>query len=111
MYIQKGEYTRIGLQNLLGEKGIIITEIQGMRNGIDISTGDFSFSARGYIKKKNNIEVVNRFILTGNIIDLFKSIIAVGNDLKFGIPNKSCFGSPSVVFSKVYISSSRSRVC
>ena len=46
-------------------------------------------SARGIMETKGNIYAVEQFTLSGNIINLLQSIVAIGKDLKWVVPNKS----------------------
>ena len=61
-------------------------------------------SARGIMETKGNIYAVEQFTLSGNIINLLQSIVAIGKDLKWVVPNKSNYGSPSILFSNVMVS-------
>ncbi|MBQ8087807.1 MAG: TldD/PmbA family protein, partial [Clostridia bacterium] len=46
---------------------------------------------------------VKQITIAGNFYQLLKDIEAVGEDLKFGMPGGSCFGSPSLLVSKLSI--------
>uniref|UniRef100_UPI0006D150C0 metallopeptidase TldD-related protein n=1 Tax=Clostridium sp. NkU-1 TaxID=1095009 RepID=UPI0006D150C0 len=86
------------------DKVIVVTEISGLNSGLNITSGDFSLPAKGILIIKNRNTAIEQFVISGNIYELFKSILAVGNDIYFGIPSKSLFGSPSILFSNFIIS-------
>lgn len=102
MYIDVGNDSYFDLQKKYGEK-IIIYEISGLKSGIDISSGKFSLPAKGILEKGERKTNLSHFTISGNIMTLFNSIISVGDDLFWGIPNKANYGSPSILFSDIMI--------
>ena len=94
----------------LGNKGLdeLITEagegfyVDGWLGGnADATTGDFSFGFRGHrIENGKKGAPVSEMNITGNYLDLLKSLEAVGND-----PNPwSGFRTPTLVFENVEFS-------
>ncbi len=82
------------------DKGLVITDVLGMHTADPIS-GDFSVGAAGYwIEGGNRLFPVKSIAIAGNIVDLFKKIVAIGNDLEFF---GNC-GSPSVLIEGVQVS-------
>lgn len=64
---------------LLGT-GILITDMMGQ--GLNILTGDFSKGAFGFWVENGEIVCpVQEFTIAGNLIDMYKNIIAIGDDL------------------------------
>ena len=105
MYILSGTNTYDQLVSKI-KKGIVIIDIQALHSGLSSITGDFSLPAQGYFVENGKItESVDRIMISGNIIDIFDSIKAVGNDLKFYIPNgMGSVGSPSLYIEKMNVS-------
>ena len=103
LYIKKGRTSFEELKKKV-DKVIVVTEISGLNSGLNITSGDFSLPAKGILIIKNRNTAIEQFVISGNIYELFKSILAVGNDIYFGIPSKSLFGSPSILFSNFIIS-------
>ena len=66
----------------------------------------FSLPVQGYFVENGKIKgSVDRIMISGNILDIFDSIKAVGNDLKFYIPNgMGSVGSPSLYIEKMNVS-------
>ena len=66
-------------------------------------SGDFSVGAAGLLVEKGEVQYpVSGFALSGNIIDLYKGVRAVGNDLKF----YGNVGSPTLLIEMAEISGS-----
>ncbi|MBQ8972787.1 MAG: TldD/PmbA family protein [Clostridia bacterium] len=84
--------------------GLRITEVQGLHAGANPISGDFSLSAKGFqVVGGKQAQPVKQITIAGNFYQLLKDIEAVGGDLKFGMPGGSCFGSPSLLVSKLSI--------
>jgi len=79
------------------EGGLLITELQGLHSGTNAVSGDFSLGAKGYrIEGGKPGQPVDQITVAGNLYELLRSIRAVGGDLEFGQPGRSCYGSPSL---------------
>ncbi len=64
-------------------RGILITDVMGMHTANPIS-GDFSVGASGFFLENGAIAYpVKEIALSGNILELFAAIEAVGDDLRF----------------------------
>jgi len=80
------------------EGGLLITDLQGLHSGANAVSGDFSLSAKGYrIEGGRPAAPVDQITVAGNFYELLRAVAAVGNDLEFGQPGGSCFGSPSLL--------------
>lgn len=67
------------------DTGLLVTELMGQ--GVNGITGDYSRGASGFWVERGEIQYpVEEITIAGNLKDMFKSIIAVGNDLN---PNSS----------------------
>lgn len=61
-------------------RGLLVTELLG--HGTNLITGDYSRGAAGYWVENGEIQYpVEEITIAGNLGDMFKSIVAVGNDV------------------------------
>lgn len=96
MYIKEGNITLDEMISSI-DKGIMITEIQGLHAGINSTSGDFSLSSNGFLIEKGEItRPVCQIVISGNFYKLINDILAIGNDTKFSFPDGNYFGSPSL---------------
>lgn len=62
-------------------RGIVITSLMGQ--GINQVTGDYSRGATGFWVENGQIQYpINEFTIAGNLNDMYRQIIAVGNDIE-----------------------------
>ncbi len=81
-------------------KGFYVTETMGMHTANPIS-GEFSVGASGLWVENGEIKYpVKEAVISGNIIDLFKNIAQIGDDIRF----YGNIGSPSLLVEGVDIS-------
>lgn len=60
--------------------GLVVTELLGQ--GVNMVTGDYSRGAAGYWVENGEIQhAVEEITIAGNLKDMFKQIVAVGNDV------------------------------
>ena len=104
LYVVNGDMEINELMNL-AKNGLYINNLEGLHSGLDPVSGDFSLSASGYeiIDGEKN-RPVNQITIAGNLYEIFKDIIAIGNDLKFGLPSNGYIGSPSVLVKSLSVS-------
>lgn len=72
----------LNFQQMLNEMdtGLLVTELIGQ--GVNTMTGDYSRGAVGYWVEKGIIQfAVEEVTIAGNLSDMFKNIVAVGNDV------------------------------
>lgn len=82
------------------DKGVYIIEVMGMHTANPVS-GDFSVGISGiYIEKGEFKYPVKETVISGNILEVFKNIKAVGNDLNFF----GNIGSPTLLVEGIDIS-------
>ena len=82
------------------ENGIYITSVEGMHAGANPITGDFSLSSGGFkIENGKKGGPIKGITISGNFLQLLKSISSVGEDLRFspGALSAHRCGSPSVL--------------
>lgn len=75
------------LEDLLGkmDKGLLVTELMGQ--GVNGLTGDYSRGASGFWVENGKIQYpVEEITIAANLKDMFKTIVAVGNDINPNIP-------------------------
>ena len=84
----------------LAEKGLLVTEVMGMHTANPIS-GDFSLGVNGFLLKHGRKTTpVKGMAISGNIMELFNNVMAVGNDLRF----YGTIGSPSLLIKTMDVS-------
>ncbi len=81
------------------DKGILVTGFNGGNsNG---STGDFSYGIEGFLIEKGKIiKPVSEMNITGNLLQLYKNLAEVGND----VYEDTAWRSPSLLFNDVAFS-------
>jgi len=102
-YVEKGERD---LNEMIADldKGILITELQGLHSGLNSISGDFSLAALGYLIEGGKISrPVEQITVAGNYFEMLKNIEETGSDLKFGLPGGAYIGSPSLKIKKLSI--------
>jgi len=78
----------------------MIEEVMGLHT-VDPISGDFSLGCSGYwVEKGEKVHPVKSIAVAGNLFELFRDVIAVGEDLRFlgGV------GSPSLLIKNLEIS-------
>jgi PmbA protein len=79
LVLKPGEHDLAGLIKLMG-RGLVVTEMMGQ--GVNAVTGDYSRGAAGYWVENGEIKFpVEEVTIAGNLLDMFKGISAVGNDV------------------------------
>lgn len=79
LILQSGEQDFAGLLKMMG-RGLVVTELLG--HGINPVTGDYSRGAAGFWVEHGEIQFpVNEITIAGNLKDMFRNIVAVGNDV------------------------------
>ena len=97
--LEPGEHSYEDLLKELKD-GLVISELEGLHAGVDVVSGDFSLKAAGFLVKDGAIlRPVSNITVAGNFVSLMKDVIAVGSDLRFGMPQGGYFASPSILVS------------
>ena len=82
--------------------GVYITEVSGLHSGMNPQSGNFSLQSTGFLikdgKKDRGLDLIT---VSGNIVDLFKDIQAVGSDVRVFPSAVSC---SSVIVKKIIVS-------
>ena len=81
------------------KKGVLIHSLMGLHTADPVS-GDFSLGATGQLIENGKItRAVKNMAVAGNLIEVLKSITAVGSDLEF----RGSLGSPTLVVSGISV--------
>lgn len=79
LILQSGELDFNGLLKQMG-RGLLVTELLGQ--GVNQVTGDYSRGAAGFWVENGEIQYpVQEITIAGNLKDMFRNIVAVGNDV------------------------------
>lgn len=79
LILQSGPLDFAGMLSTMS-RGLLVTELLGQ--GINAVTGDYSRGAAGFWVENGEIQYpVNEIAIAGNLKDMFRNIVAVGNDV------------------------------
>lgn len=79
--LQTSQFNLEGLIKQM-DKGLLVTELMGQ--GVNLVTGDYSRGAAGFWIEHGKIQYpVEEITIAGNLRDMFKHIVAVGNDVDY----------------------------
>ena len=79
LIVQSGAQDFAGLLKQMGT-GLLVTELLG--SGINMVTGDYSRGAAGFwVENGVIVHPVEEITIAGNMADMFKTIVAIGNDV------------------------------
>ena len=82
-------------------RGLLVTELMGQ--GLNLVTGDYSRGAAGFWVEHGEIQYpVQEVTIAGNLRDMFRQIVAVGNDLEM----RSNIRSGSVLIERMMVAGS-----
>lgn len=80
LFVTHGDEDQAALLRRMG-RGLLVTELMG--HGLNVVTGDYSRGAAGFWVENGEIQfAVQEVTIAGNMRDMFKQIVAVGNDLE-----------------------------
>ena len=84
------------------QDGVYITEVQGLHAGLNPQSGNFSLQSSGFLIKSGKVDrALDVVTVSGNLIDVFKDVLEVGNDAKVFPSGTSC---PSLYIKKIIVS-------
>ena len=81
VYLEKGDPSP---EEIIADikSGLYVTELMGF--GVNMVTGDYSRGASGlWIENGELTYAVQEITIAGNLKEMFKNIVAIGNDLEF----------------------------
>jgi PmbA protein len=100
LFVSHGDENQKALLKRMG-RGLLVTELMGQ--GLNMVTGDYSRGAGGYWVENGEIQFpVQEVTIAGNLRDMFKQIVAVGNDLEL----RSNIRTGSVLIEKMTVAGS-----
>ena len=80
LFVTHGDEDQAALLRRMG-RGLLVTELMG--HGLNMVTGDYSRGAAGFWGGNGEIQfAVQEVTIAGHMRDMFKQIVAVGNDLE-----------------------------
>ncbi|MBD8194687.1 metalloprotease PmbA [Pseudomonas fluorescens] len=80
LFVTHGDEDQAALLRRMG-RGLLVTELMG--HGLNMVTGDYSRGAAGFWVENGEIQfAVQEVTIAGNMRDMFKQIVAVGNDFE-----------------------------
>lgn len=82
--------------------GVYITGVTGLHSGMNSRSGDFSLQASGFeVKDGKKGQPFDLITVSGNLFDVFKDIVDIGNDVKI---SPSGISTPSISIKKLGVS-------
>lgn len=101
LQLKPGKKTQEELFQQVGN-GVYITDVQGLHAGLNPQSGNFSLQSTGFLikngKKDRGLDVIT---VSGNLIDLFKDVLEVGNDERIFPSGVAC---SSLLIKKIVVS-------
>jgi len=80
LFVTHGDEDQAALLRRMG-RGLLVTELMG--HGLNRVTGDYARGAEGFWVENGEIQFADQEVtIAGNMRDMFKQIVAVGNDLE-----------------------------
>jgi len=96
-YLQPGTGNRDDLLHEMND-GLLVEDL--FTSGMNDVTGDFSFGCSGFLVEKGKIAApVKEITIAGNILQLYKNILAIADDGE----SKRIISSPSILVSKLAV--------
>lgn len=84
--------------------GLFVQEVQGFHSGVNPISGEFSVGASGWVIRNGvRAEPFREVTIAGDLLGFFKSIEAIGSDLRF-LPMAGNLGSPSLLANGIIVS-------
>lgn len=100
LFVTHSDEDQAALLRRMG-RGLLVTELMG--HGLNMVTGDYSRGAAGFWVENGEIQFpVQEVTIAGNMRDMFRQIVAVGNDLEL----RSNIRTGSVLIEKMTVAGS-----
>ena len=82
--------------------GVYITDVQGLHAGLNPQSGNFSLQSTGFLIKNGKVDrALDVITVSGNLMDVFRDVLEVGNDTKTFPSGMAC---SSLLISKIVVS-------
>lgn len=99
--VKPGKKTIDQLLEKMGN-GVYITDVSGLHAGLNPQSGNFSLQSTGFLVENGKItHGLDVITVSGNLLDLFKDIVDVGNDVKLTLRGNE---TPSLLIKKLIVS-------
>ena len=99
--VKPGKKSQEELFKDVGE-GVFITDVSGLHAGLNRQSGNFSLQSTGFLiengKKGRPLDLIT---VSGNLFEIFKDVLEVGNDVKVSPSGAS---APSFLIKKIAVS-------
>jgi PmbA protein len=100
LLVEKGRLSKKEILEKVGD-GIYLTDLMGLHAGINEQSGDFSIKTAGFLIENGKLgKPVKMIVVSGNMYQLLKDIIYVGNDYS---PSSIDVFSPTIAVSRLTI--------
>ena len=101
LVLKPGKKSQEELFQELGE-GVYITEVSGLHAGLNEQSGSFSLQSTGFLIKNGKIDRgLDLITVSGNLVDIFNDVLAVGSDIETSYNGVS---APSILIKKINVS-------
>ena len=101
IYLKPGKKSQEELFAKVGD-GVYITDVSGLHAGLNAQSGNFSLQSTGYMiengKKGKPLDLIT---VSGNLLDIFKDVLEVGNDVDV---SPSGISAQSLLIKKIVVS-------
>ena len=82
MFIEPGNLTKDEIISTV-EKGILVTDVNGLRVVLNPISGDFIVQASGFMIENGKIaNPVTLFVISGNFYEMMNNVDLIGNDIE-----------------------------
>lgn len=82
--------------------GVYITDVQGLHAGLNPQSGNFSLQSTGFLIKNGKLDrPLDVITVSGNLMDIFKDVVEVGNDVRTFPSGIAC---SSLLIKKIIVS-------
>lgn len=82
MFIEPGNLTKDEIISTV-EKGIFVTDVNGLHAGLNPISGDFNVQASGFMIENGKIaNPVTLFVISGNFYEMMNNVDLIGNDIE-----------------------------
>ena len=101
LVLKPGKKSQEELFQELGE-GVYINEVSGLHAGLNEQSGSFSLQSTGFLIKNGKIDRgLDLITVSGNLVDIFNDVLAVGSDIETSYNGVS---APSILIKKINVS-------
>ena len=101
LHVKEGNYSEEDMIKSI-EKGLLITDVQGLHAGLNPISGNFNVQSTGFVIENGKLSrPVTLFVLSSNFFEMLNMVEMIGNNTE---PNFNGVASPSLKIKEVQIS-------